>query len=321
MKRTENFLLFLKINVRVFIIIKIALQKDNNEQSITGNISNRIKPLCEIIPEEDEDKQKTGNTFFNRITKPMKGNSFIPYPVSKTFKQIHIKESPFGANYNNVVTPLGCVNIGTRQNNFEQSRKKETIAKLILPSSPYRTNRTPLDNNINIESPSTSEFTHDSLVKKISNDTKSIDDYTKERMHLFSAQYSYNIHLNKNNTIFPKGNRRPLSNLNNGGSNLYESIERKYNSKPCSQKAKLRNSKKDNILFKGNNSLFNSNDSIHFNDNKYSVSNKKFHKIKVERGMMSTKFVDTLINKLHFDLSTQTFKRGNILANSMNFIP
>ena len=180
-------MLFLKINVSVYHNkIIIALQKDNNEQSITGNITNRIKPLCEIIPEEDEDKQKTGNNFFNRITKPMKGNSFIPYPVSKTFKQIHIKESPFGSNYNNVVTPLGCINIGTRQNNFE-SRKKETIAKLILPSpcSPYRTNRTPLDNNINIESPSTSEFTHDSLVKKLSNDTKSIDDNTKERMHLF----------------------------------------------------------------------------------------------------------------------------------------
>ena len=109
----------------MFIIIKIALQKDNNEQSITGNITNRIKPLCEIIPEEDEDKQKTGNNFFNRITKPMKGNSFIPYPVSKTFKQIHIKESPFGSNYNNVVTPLGCINIGTRQNNFESRKKKQ----------------------------------------------------------------------------------------------------------------------------------------------------------------------------------------------------
>ena len=41
-----------------YLPYSIESKKENNEQNCTGNISNRKKPLCEIIPEEDEDKQK-----------------------------------------------------------------------------------------------------------------------------------------------------------------------------------------------------------------------------------------------------------------------
>ena len=127
--------------------------------------------------------------------------------------------------------------------------------------------------------------------------------------------------LNRNNTIFtPNSQRRPLSNLNNGSGNLLDNIEKNIKkkafktSKPLSQQSRLNNSNR-------NNKLFNSNDSINFSNSisNYNSSSKKLHKIKIERGMMSTKFVDKLINKLHFDLSTQTFQHGCLLGNSINF--
>lgn len=240
----------------------------------------------------------------------MKTETFIPYPVSKTSKQTSNKDFPLISNRIN--------------NKIKQQKEKEEIAKLIHPSSPFLSNRqfsnkSPVVIDRTIETPSTSGFTHDST-KKLPTDTKSLDDFNKERMHLLSAQNSYNIHLNRNNTIFtPNSQRRPLSNLNSGSCNILDNIEKSIKkkalktSKPLSQQSRLNNSNRNNMLF-------NNNESINFSSSVSNyTSNKKLHKIKIERGMMSTKFVDKLINKLHFDLSTQTFQQGCVLGNSINF--
>ena len=308
-----------------YLPYSIESKKENNEQNCTGNISNRKKPLCEIIPEEDEDKQKTEKNFFNSYAKPVKTETFLPYPVSKTSKQLNMKDFPLLSNHINSKSNIVNLCQINNKTKLEQQKEKEAISKLIHPSSPFLSNRqfinkSPIVIDRTIETPSTSGFTHDST-KKLPTDTKSLDDFNKERMHLLSAQNSNNINLNRNNTIFtPNSQRRPLSNLNNGSGNLLDNIEKNIKkkafktSKPLSQQSRLNNSNR-------NNKLFNSNDSINFSNSisNYNSSSKKLHKIKIERGMMSTKFVDKLINKLHFDLSTQTFQHGCLLGNSINF--
>ena len=55
----------------------------------------------------------------------------------------------------------------------------------------------------------------------------------------------------------------------------------------------------------------------------HNTSRKKFHRIKIEKGMMSTKVVDKLIRKFNYDIQAQSFKdnnsNNNILFNSINF--
>ena len=234
---------------------------------------------------------------------------------------------------------VGSNNLISNQQKLKQQKEIEEIKKLILPNpgGPFSINRNMVNSPVildrNIESPSTCEFTNDSS-KKYSNDTKSSDDFQKDRLGLFSAQISYKNYFNTNNTLFSMSTRRPLSNLNNGNKNILEGLELNNNivnsintdndvvnnkkcvkyKKPLSQKSRVRNSTRDNnCLLKSAGSLLS--DSLHFNCNSKlnNVSPKKLHKIKIERGMMSTKFVDKLIKKLHFDLSTQTFKRGCLM--------
>ena len=40
----------------------------------------------------------------------------------------------------------------------------------------------------------------------------------------------------------------------------------------------------------------------------HNTSRKKFHRIKIEKGMMSTKVVDKLIHKFNYDIQAQSFK-------------
>lgn len=239
-------------------------------------------------------------------------------------------------------------NCNARNNNLIQSQQKiktqketEEKKKLILPnpSNPFSINRnmvkSPVILDRNIESPSTCEFTNDSS-KKYSNDTKSSDDFQKDRLGLFSAQIPYKNYFTTNSTLFSMSTRRPLSNLNNGNKNFLEGLDLNNNivnsinnddnivnnkkgvkyKKPLSQKSRVRNPTKDNFLLKSAGSLLSDSFQLNFNSKLNNVSPKKLHKIKIERGMMSTKFVDKLIKKLHFDLSTQTFKNECLMDSN-----
>ena len=191
-------------------------------------------------------------------------------------------------------------------------------------------------NNVLINcSPSTSAYTN-STKKVNTNKTNNLtDDLSKFRIGLLSAGNS-----SYNNVIIPMLSlRRPVSNFNLSGDKLWNNIrDANINNLNILDKGneikeknvyneKNLNDKEENIIFKNNNNLngiFNNN-KILYKNQKYNVkfdsenTNElmlknmeklipKFHKIKIEKGMMNSKIAKNLSKKLFINYYNQPNK-------------
>ena len=232
----------------------------------------------------------------------------------RSFQNIH-------TNNLNLNGHKGCILQSPKQQTFS---KKIELSKIIiqhnLKSHPQQQQQQPPQIERNIESPSTSAFTVDST-KKYFNDTRTQDDFNKERIHLLSAHLSYKPHTN---TLLCSNIKRPMSNvINNGSNSNYDELCSGFDLNRKHDKTvqhKLRNSHSSNPR-SFDNLCHNKN-----RDTNHSANKRKFHRIKIEKGLMSTKLADKLIHKLNYDIKAQSFKdsngniiNNNILINSFNF--
>ena len=273
---------------------------------------------CPIIPEEDEDK----------TIKHLFKSKFPLRPFSRPKQQLSQRQLTSLRSLQNINNNrLNIIASPKQQQHQQQQQQHIPFRKIDLSKIIIHNNIKPQAPQIerNIESPSTSAFTLDST-KKYSNDTRTQDDFNKDRMHLLSAHLSYKP--NNANTIFPSTIKRPMSNLNMG--NNFEDIcthlelTRKLSSSSSNTKLfhpKPRNAHSSNPRSFDNATFKNRAES-------HNTSRKKFHRIKIEKGMMSTKVVDKLIRKFNYDIQAQSFKdtnsnnnnnNNNILFNSINF--
>ena len=202
-------------------------------------------------------------------------------------------------------------------------------------------------------SPSTSAYTNST--KKINtNKTNNLtDDLSKFRIGLLSAGTS-----SYNNVIIPMLSlRRPVSNFNFGGDKLWNNIGdvninnmnildkgNEIKEKNVKNENNL-NEKEESVVFKNNinnlNGIFNNNNILYKNqkyNGKYDSENPnelmlknmeklipKFHKIKIEKGMMNSKIAKNISKKLFINYYNQRNKisrRFNSYKdrNSNNFI-
>ena len=179
-------------------------------------------------------------------------------------------------------------------------------------------------NSINNFSSSTSAYTNST--KKINPNNNVTDDLSKYRLGLLSAGTS-----SYNNVIIPMLSlKRPESNLNFGGGKLWSNLSDANNNKNIKKEVneyeKIPKEKEDNnIILKNSktivsgilsknkitnkNQVFNekltdseNNDLISKNYNKLMP---KFHKIKIEKGMMNTKIANSLGKNLVFKYYNQ----------------
>ena len=295
-----------------FLILFIAYKSKQPQQQ-----QQQQSQSFPIIPEEEEDKTKR-LVYNNKLplrpfSRPKQQNSSQRQLASiRSFQNIH-------TNNLNLTGNKGCLLPSPKQQTLS---KKIDLSKIIIqhnikphPQQPQQ----PPQIERNIESPSTSAFTVDST-KKYLNDTRTQDDFNKERIHLLSAHLSYKPHTN---TLLCSNIKRPMSNVNNGSNSNYEELCSGFDLNRKQDKTiqpKLRNSHSSNPrsfdLYHNNN-----------RDINHSANKRKFHRIKIEKGLMSTKLADKLIHKLNYDIKAQSFKdsngniinNNNILINSFNF--
>jgi len=190
------------------------------------------------------------------------------------------------------------------------------MSKKILKNNLNNNNNT-INNNIN-NNLDTQSTTNDSKKNSNSNNT---DEYSKDRIDLLSAKLGTNLNINSasNNIIIPMiPLRRPNSNFNFGGNLLWEKMESLNNN--------ILNT--ENIIEKNN---FNSRNSNNNNIERGKVStaplinnnNIKLHKIKIEKGMMSTKFADTINRKMknielnEYYLNSNLYNKNNNQKNTV----
>ena len=182
----------------------------------------------------------------------------------------------------------------------------------------------------NIESPSTSELTFDSN-KKYAN-LNNTDDLSKDKINLFNSKSGNSNILMNNKLIIPLiPLKRPNTNINFESKNIWENknntYERKYifdnlNDSKYKNKVKVyssphlnkNNSNNNNNDIKNEiNNIINNNNNLNINHNKNYSSEKlssNLNKIKIEKGMMSSK----IINLKQIPLK----KRNNIFCKSIN---
>ena len=194
-----------------------------------------------------------------------------------------------------------------------------------------------INNNIMNYSPSTSAYTNSTkqINSNISNSKNATDDFSKYRLGLLSAGSS-----SYNNVIIPMLSlRRPVSNFNSGGDKLLnngESYLNNINIKNEIKEEKKPIEKEHSIIFKNKNT-------INIFKNKYIMKNQKykdrlcdsennddllyrnmeklipkFHKIKIEKGMMNTNIANTLGKKLFYNYYNQHNKNNKLPINFKN---
>ena len=381
MMKIKNYQIYQKEKVKKYYL-KLILFLD-----IKQNKENKQKVFCEdVIPEEDEEKQKTEIKFYNKnnisINEKNKNDKIIinnnnDNEKNKNFKEkgkkpSYLKKIVIDVNNNNncnnnhilnernLISPiLNTVqninsNLIINNNNLdfnplftswstnkfnyerEKEREKNHISKLIqsnqtskfflpdinnnqlsmskkLLKNNLKNNNNTINNNIN-NNLDTQSTTNDSKKNSNSNNT---DEYSKDRIDLLSAKLGTNLNINSasNNIIIPMiPLRRPNSNFNFGGNLLWEKME--------NLNTNILNT--ENIIEKNN---FNSRNTSNNNIERGKVStaplinnnnNLKLHKIKIEKGMMNTKFADTINRKMkNFELN-EYYLNGNLYNKNDN---
>ena len=200
---------------------KCNKQENNNIKD--SNIN--IKTIKEIEEKEMKKRFKKSNKF-NLMYKSIafskeKNKNKIDFNENENYNYIN-KENEFQNKSNNNLVINGV----------KSNSKIDNISKINLPLL-YIPSKNKLLNNLNNETPSTSAYTN-STKNNLRNDHNLTEQVTKFRIGLFSANSS------SNNAIIPiLPIKRPVSNFNFGGNQLWEKDD----------------SNKDNKIFNNNNEI------------------------------------------------------------------
>ena len=200
---------------------KCNKQENNNIKD--SNIN--IKTIKEIEEKEMKKRFKKSNKF-NLMYKSIafskeKNKNKIDFNENENYNYIN-KENEFHNKSNNNLDINGV----------KSNSKIDNISKINLPLL-YIPSKNKLLNNLNNETPSTSAYTN-STKNNLRNDHNLTEQVTKFRIGLFSANSS------SNNAIIPiLPIKRPVSNFNFGGNQLWEKDD----------------SNKDNKKFNNNNEI------------------------------------------------------------------
>ena len=297
---------------------------------------------CEIIPEEDEDLllQKNINSInnpnnFNRkscrnnnnVISTINNGNIHNEPVYKRMiaKRMHNNNNTNNNNINytnqnninnefpllnNIQSPkhvqpfmlqsmkLKHSNNNSNNNNTHKQQSKQlAVINLVTTPRIYEKNY--------IESPSTSEFTHDTP-------DNAGNDIEKEQIVLLSKHFHTKPTTPASNCFLPLSvSGKPyLNNINYNSNNEETNQACLYKAKPLSQQKCRYNSNFDNLPkprrgFSSTGDYVDGSLSNTYNNKSTSISTyRKMHKIKIERGMVGIKLIDKLINQMKFDLST-----------------
>ncbi len=293
---------FFPDNVSLLILyIQFNLSKKFNLNKVKANFLHLKKLKCTI-------KQK-----------------YIIYCMEQNLKNL---------NNNNGNNRLDNKNI----NNFESLNLKKTLKSQTINHRSISTDKAKIhqNNNINSITNDTSDFTHST--KKTFSVGAGLKNYTEDiskfRMGLLSAGSSPN-----NDIIIPIiPMRRPVSNFNFGGGQLWNNLENNINTQNPNKKIifdnketidydKEKEDKQINKIFKSQDlkRKFNSSPIKNEVGNLYIGMDKiitKLHKIKIEKGMMNTGIFNSLSKKLTNDYQTQLKQYKNnylpIMFNNYN---
>ena len=198
-------------------------KQENNNNLKENNIN--IKTIKEIEEKEMKKRFKKSNKF-NLMYKSIafskeKNKNKIDFNENENYNYIN-KENEFQNKSNNNLDINGV----------KSNSKIDNISKINLPLL-YIPSKNKLLNNINNETPSTSAYTT-STKNNLRNDHNLTEQVTKFRIGLFSANSS------SNNAIIPiLPIKRPVSNFNFGGNQLWEKDD----------------TNKDNKIFNNNNEI------------------------------------------------------------------
>ena len=198
-------------------------KQENNNNFKENNIN--IKTIKEIEEKEMKKRFKKSNKF-NLMYKSIafskeKNKNKIDFNENENYNYIN-KENEFHNKSNNNLD----IN-GVKSNSKIDNISKINLSLLYIPS------KNKLLNNLNNETPSTSAYTN-STKNNLRNDHNLTEQVTKFRIGLFSANSS------SNNAIIPiLPIKRPVSNFNFGGNQLWEKDD----------------SNKDNKKFNNNNEI------------------------------------------------------------------
>ena len=294
----------------------------NNHNNINNNINvnNKELKVNELIDKKNNINQKNKRPNYlkkmiidvNNNNNINERNSLSPITnINQISNPNNIKTNPLFTSWNNL-------------NKLNQEKEKSQISKLLSSSQNHKfdiflpeinhisnNSKKNLTVNNNIDTQST---TNESKKNSNSNNT---DEYSKDRIDLMSAKFATNLNINSasSNIIIPIiPLRRPNSNFNFGGNLLWEKMENLNN--------KILNTE---TIEKNNYNSRNNKNSHSLERGKVSTaplinSNVKLHKIKIEKGMMNTKFADTINKKLHnFELNEYYLNNNNLYStNSKN---
>ena len=198
-------------------------KQENNNNLKESNIN--IKTIKEIEEKEMKKRFKKSNKF-NLMYKSIafskeKNKNKIDFNENENYNYIN-KENEFHNKSNNNLDINGV----------KSNSKIDNISKINLPLL-YIPSKNKLLNNLNNETPSTSAYTN-STKNNLRNDHNLTEQVTKFRIGLFSANSS------SNNAIIPiLPIKRPVSNFNFGGNQLWEKDD----------------TNKDNKIFNNNNEI------------------------------------------------------------------
>lgn len=224
--------------------------------------------------------------------------------------------------------------ISTKQNLDQEKEKKEISNLLNLDTcnnsthtshSPLRPNPNLIFNSFkkerNLNSASTCEFTAEANNKKNVFEGKTVDDVNNARIHLGSANNKYSPL--ESNALINLPSKRPLSNFNSIDGNLWANVQEEGVLQTLDN-VKYSNLKKNHFRLKlpGNKRNISldcrkkSSGKLPSNEEE---QNKKFHKSKLEKVLMSPKVGDSLINKYNLEANTQGLRSTkNKFTSSMD---
>ena len=223
-----------------------------------------------------------------------------------------------------------------RKTKLNQEKEKSEISNLLsssqnnkfniyLPEINQSNKITNLKKNINIinNNLDTQSTTNDS--KKLNSNGNNTDEYSKDRIDLMSAKFISNLNINStsSNIIIPMiPLKRPNSNFNIGGNNLWEKIDN-LNSKIINTEQMIDKRNINNYNNLNNVDSKNLQNSHSVERGKVSTAplinnnNMKLHKIKIEKGMMNTKLADS-INRKMYNFEVNEYYLNNNLYNKCN---
>ena len=190
-------------------------KQENNNNLKENNIN--IKKIKEIEEKEMKKRFKKSNKF-NLMYKSIafskeKNKNKIDFNENENYNYVN-KENEFHNKSNNNLDINGV----------KSNSKIDNISKINLPLL-YIPSKNKLLNNLNNETPSTSAYTN-STKNNLRNDHNLTEQVTKFRIGLFSANSS------SNNAIIPiLPIKRPVSNFNFGGNQLWEKDDYNKNKK------------------------------------------------------------------------------------------